>query len=93
MPATEASEAPIAQLSVDSRAGRPPKVPMSARLSTTPRMAMPVRVRERKSRSPTAMAMAAPTVTTSSQSTFTPRTVKPSNPKNWGTTRAVGFQR
>ena len=45
MPATEASEAPMDQLRVESRAGRPPKSPISWRLSTTPRMAMPVRVR------------------------------------------------
>ena len=93
MPATEASEAPIDQLRVDSRAGRPPKVPIRLRLSTTPRMAMPVRVRYRKRRSPTAMATAAPTVMTSSQSMCTPRNVKPLKPKNWGTTRAVGFHR
>ena len=45
MPATDASEAPMAQLSVESRAERPPKSPIRRRLSTTPRMAMPVRVR------------------------------------------------
>ena len=45
MPATEASEAPMDQLSVESCHGRPPYNPMSGRLSTTPRMAMPVRVR------------------------------------------------
>ncbi len=38
------------------------------------------------------MATAAPTVMTSSQVILTPRKVKPLNPKNWGTTRAVGGQ-
>ncbi len=45
MPATEASEAPMDQLSVESRVDRPPKSPIRLRLSTTPRIAMPVRVR------------------------------------------------
>ena len=45
MPATEASEAPMDQLRVESCQARPPKSPTSGRLSTTPRMAMPVRVR------------------------------------------------
>ena len=35
MPATEASEAPMAQLRVESRLGRPPKRPIRLRLSTT----------------------------------------------------------
>ncbi len=45
MPATEASEAPMAQLRVDRRDGRAPKSPIRGRLSTTPRMAMPTRLR------------------------------------------------
>jgi hypothetical protein len=66
MPAIEASEAPIDQLKVESREGRPPKRPTNSRLSTTPRMAMPTRVRNSSSRSPTAIAMAIPMVMTSS---------------------------
>ena len=77
MPATEASEAPMDQLRVESRVERPPKSPIRLRLSTTPRIAMPVRVRYRKRRRPTAMATAAPTVMTSSQVTLTPRKVNP----------------
>jgi hypothetical protein len=61
MPASAASAPPRAHEIAASRSGRPPFISNSAGLSTTARMATPVRIRWNRKRIPTATSTAAPT--------------------------------
>ena len=67
-------------------AGRAPFNEARSRLSTTARMAMPMRVRYRNTRRNTARPTATNTVMASCQLTITPNSVKPCPLKNTGAT-------
>ena len=94
MPASAASAPPRAHEKAASRSGRPPLSCRSAGLSTTARIATPVRVLVNKRRMPTAMSTPQPRAIASWSVTKTPRNlnfaVLPKN--NWSVRGTPGFQ-
>ena len=80
MPASAASDEPIAHASDDARSGFAPCSAASVGLSTTARIASPMRERLRNSRRPTAIAMPSTIVMKRCQSTTVSPTWKPRLP-------------
>ena len=92
IPASAASAEPVAQLHTPTNAGRVPLSSANSRLSTTARMATPIRVPNNSARSPTATRPVSATTVTWCQVTYTDESWNPDWPKNPGKRRASGFQ-
>ena len=88
IPARAASPLPRAHAVDDSRLARAPLSSVRSRLSTTARIATPVRVRNMKTRSASAMAMAATITMKRCHRIFAGPMSNPPDPKKWSTERA-----